>query len=351
MNLRSCVRSVFLTAVILFLAVYSMQSAHGHDRYVLSETEVRDAIRRSESTLALGIPTDLLGLSMLGLFIIIAAVQFIGLYMSGSKLTITFVRKVEFFSPWVPVALRLAAGIFLISAGLGERIFTSVLPRELSGLSQLLSYLEIGMGILFIVGFLTKIAALLQALLLFYAFLLFGPHGLDRLELLGIALIVFFEGGLKFAVDYYTIARVQFFRRIGEVLSRYEQFSMPILRVTLGVALVWLGITEKLVAPDLTIVAIQKYNVPFFPEIRLFVFMFGIMEIIIGMHYLLGIFVRVISGIYLFLLVSAYFLFGESIVHLPLFGVAIAFLIRGAGMWRMHINLVRSSTSTHSVDN
>ncbi len=108
--------------------------------------------------------------------------------------------------------------------------------------------------------------------------------------------------------------------------------------------LIWLALTEKLLAPELTEAAVLKYNVPIFSEIHLFVILFGFFEALLGIHFLLGIFNRLISVIYLLLLISAIFLFGETVNHLQLFAAAIAFLIRGAGSYRMHITM-RSESS------
>ena len=203
----------------------------------------------------------------------------------------------------------------------------------------IISILQIVAGTLLLLGLLTKIGAVLLVALVAASFVQFGVHGLDQFALLGVAVILFFEGGLRHSIDSLTIAKISTVRKIGTYLDAYKAYSMPILRITLGISLIWLGLTEKLLAPELTEAAVVKYNVPYFPELRLFVFFFGFFEVLLGAHYLLGIFNRLISLMYLGLLGSAFYLFGEGVNHLHLFAVTLAFLIRGAGPYRMHVVL------------
>lgn len=275
---------------------------------------------------------------MLGVLLMIVAIQFVGLRLADRDFTLRVEGVLSSLDEYAPLIVRILVGIYLILSGLSGNLFTPQIGFVIGALSPV-SALQTLAGILLILGLLTKIGALLLATLVAGSFWTLGAHGLDQFVLLGVSIMLFFEGGLRVSVDGFTIARVESLRRIGEVLMRLKVYSIPALRLSLGVTLIWLALTEKLLAPELTEAAVLKYNVPVFPELPVFVVFFGFFELILGAHYLLGIFNRLISVVYLLLLVSAIFLFGETLNHLHLFAVSVAFLIRGGGPYRMEISL------------
>ena len=110
---------------------------------------------------------------------------------------------------------------------------------------------------------------------------------------------------------------------------------MLVIRVTLGTTLIWLGIIEKLLAPDLFVAVIQNYSLPYILNIDLFVFTVGMIEVLIGIHYILGIFTRAVSILFFGILIMTTLTFGENIIaHILLFAVAACLIIRGGGPLR-----------------
>ncbi len=326
--------ALLLMLIVLGLS-YAPPLAHAHVRYVLNQTEVE----RASSGSALAPNTEFFGLVMLGLLLAIVAFQFVGLRLAGGNLAGRVEAYLLSAEEHVPFIIRILVGSFLLLSGLSGRLLSPELGFELGTLTTPISILQAVTGILLVLGLLTKIGGLLLAAIVAVAFGVLGAHGLDQFVLLGVAIMLFFEGGLRYGLDSLTVAKVERLRRMGDILMRYKSLSMPALRLSLGVNLIWLALTEKLLAPDLTEAAVLKYNVPVFPDLHLFVIFFGFLEALLGAHYLLGVFNRLISAIYLLLLISAIFLFGETVNHLHLFAVAIAFLIRGAGPYRMDIVL------------
>lgn len=323
--------------ILLALTIVNVGTAQAHVRYVLSDEEIANVStsRASPTTLLQG---DMLAVVMLAGFLFIVVLQFLGLFLAKKPLVKSLEGIVSPLEGYVPLILRLMVGGFLILSGLADRLFSPQTNISLGSMS-VVSTLQLVAGILLLLGFLTKIGAVLLVALVAISFVQLGVHGLDQFVLLGVAAVLFFEGGLRHSIDSFTIARIVSLKKIGTYLDAYKVYSMPVLRITLGVSLIWLGLTEKLLAPELTEAAVVKYDVPYFPELRLFVFFFGFFEILLGAHYLLGIFNRLISLIYLGLLGSAFYLFGEGVNHLHLFAVTLAFLMRGAGPYRMHITL------------
>ena len=248
---------LLLTLMVIFLALSCRISpAQAHVRYILNQTEVEQA--SSASALAPGI--EFLGIIMLSLLLVIVAIQFIGLRLADSRLGLRVEAGLLTLDVHVPLIIRVLVGAFLVFSGLSGKLFAPQLGFELSHLANPLSALQTGAGILLILGLLTKVGALLLVVLVGAAFSILGLHGLDQFVLLGVAFILFFEGGIHSSLDSLTIARLEMARRVGTALMRLKVYSMPALRLSLGVTLIWLALTEKLLAPELTEAAVLKYN-------------------------------------------------------------------------------------------
>ncbi|MCS4540016.1 MAG: DoxX family membrane protein [Thaumarchaeota archaeon] len=230
--------------------------------------------------------------------------------------------------------MRITTGAFLLSSGLTGTYFAPQLGIQVGSLSPV-SILEIISGVSILIGAFTRAGTLLFSVLFFYTFVPFGIFGLDQLYLLGIAVYLFVMGGGHFSVDK-ILGRVRSFPVIPSIK---DVPIHTILRTLLGLNLIWLGLTEKLLQPQLTAAAIVKFGVPYYPELELFVFLFGFFEIYLGFHLVLGLFVRLTSLVYIGLLISAVKLFGETVNHLPLFGVSVFLVLLGAGEYYTTVRL------------
>ena len=331
-------RSVFYVATILILflvLVAGSPSALAHIHYVLNQTEIAQ-IEQGQPPGHLAQADFLSALFLAGLLVLVG-VQFLGAYEQQRGRFRGPIARLAKFSSFVPLILRVLTGLFLVVSGYDFRLLAPDFHLPAGNIAPAIAGLEIIIGVLLILGVFVKVAALLIISLLVLAVGSYGLHVIDHLELLGISFVLITEGGVRYAVDGFLLANRRMFSRIARRLVQLKPFSMPALRITLGTSIIWLGLTEKLLAPELTKAAIVKYGLPVFPNVDLFIFIFGAFEIILGIHYLLGIFLRTISLIYLGLLVFAFFFFGESISHFTLFAVVISILIRGSGPYTLRI--------------
>ena len=265
-------------------------------------------------------------------------VQFLGAYEQQRGRFKGLISRLARFSSYVPLILRVLTGLFLVVSGYDFRLLAPEFGLPAGNVAPAIAGLEVLAGVLLILGLFVKLAAVFIISLLGLAAETYGLHVIDHLELLGISVVLITEGGVRYAVDGFLLANRRLFSRAARRLVQLKPFSMPALRITIGTAIIWLGLTEKLLAPELTRAAVLKYALPVFPNVDLFIFLFGAFEIILGIHYLLGIFLRTISLIYLGLLVFAFFFFGESISHFTLFAVVLSILIRGSGPYTLRIS-------------
>jgi uncharacterized membrane protein YphA (DoxX/SURF4 family) len=329
--------SIYVATLLILLLVLgaSSPSVSAHVRYILNQTEVNQ-IEAGQPPGHLA-QADLLSLLFLVGLLVLVATQFLGAYEQQKGRFKGLITKLARFSSYVPLILRVLTGLFLVVSGYDFRLLAPEFGLPAGSIAPTIAGLEILAGVMLILGVFVKLAALFIVSLIVLAVGTYGLHVLDHLELLGISLVLITEGGVRYAVDGFLLANRKAFSRIARRLVKLKPFSMPALRITFGTAIIWLGLTEKLLAPELTAAAIAKYNLPVFPNVNLFIFLFGAFEIILGIHFLLGIFLRTISLIYLGLLVFAFFFFGESISHFPLFAVVLSILIRGSGPYTLRI--------------
>lgn len=188
----------------------------------------------------------------------------------------------------------------------------------------------IGLG--FLLGVYTRIAALGLIALYTWTSVHFGAHELvDALEILGFGFY-----GLVTGHPRWTLVRSDPLKRLT---SRLQEYSVPILRIFIGANLIALGFTEKILRPDLGLEFLQTYAWNFthltsFPiSDHWFVFSAGMGEIIFGILFILGLATRTVTLLLAAFLITTLWLLGptELIGHLPHFSLAFVLLILGSG--------------------
>ena len=334
---RVLLAAVLPAGLLVFFLVLGAVApqASAHIRYVLNSTEINQ-IEAGQPPGHLA-QADLIGLLFLVGLVGLVVIQFVGAIEHERGRFKDIERRLARFSSFVPLILRVLTGLFLLVSGLDSRLLAPEFGLPAGDIAPVIAGLEVLAGVLLIFGALVKLAAVFMIALLVIAIPTYGLHVIDHLELLGISIVLVTEGGVRYAIDGFLLANSRRFSMVGRRLVALKPFSMPALRITFGIAIIWLGLTEKILAPELTKAAVLKYSLPVFPNVDAFIFLFGVFEIILGIHFLLGIFLRMMSLIYLGLLVFAFFFFGESISHFPLFAVVISILIRGSGPYTLRI--------------
>lgn len=166
------------------------------------------------------------------------------------------------------------------------------------------------------------------------------------------------QHGITSAVEYFNMLGIALFLIINnlpsaELKERFKPYSVDILRIFTGVALVTLGVTEKLTGAILGQAFVADYQWNFMQLVgfewfddRLLVLSAGVMEVVFGTIMILGTVTRlntlVISG---FMLTSnlVFLLQGkneealvEFIGHMPIIATALILLLLGYGQrWKI----------------
>ena len=240
---------------------------------------------------------------------------------------------------WRGVAVL--AGVMLIGNAVTGVYLAHNLVMPTSGLVLLGGIAQVAVGVLFI----SQITFLLPGLLVLLVALplaafSFSPALLVdyvvELTALGLAFVFF---GLA---EGYVDRRLA--RRIGLDPSRYSHLPVPIIRIGVGVTLAILAFHNKLLNPDAALTFLDEYNFNFMPFLGFtgftnlqFVFAAGVVEVTLALLLISGIATRLSAAAIAGMLITTAAILGpvELLGHLPLLGIAVLLVWKGAGQYRL----------------
>ena len=242
--------------------------------------------------------------------------------------------------------LRLSMGMPLIAAGFQGYLFS---PAVTLPYPTALRLFGISVGFFLLFGLATRVTAV-WALFVYLAALPSNPGLLLAFEYIPGLVAVALVGGGRPSADA-VIARMAdddktfysqvdpFYRRLAvpfaERIEPYKRLAPVVLRVGIGVAFIYLGITQKLMRPGEALAVVAKYDltavVPVQPE--LWVIGAGLTEALVGVMFILGAFTRGFSLVAFGLFTTTLFGLPDDpvVAHISLFGLVSALLITGGG--------------------
>ncbi|MEF9426718.1 MAG: DoxX family protein [Candidatus Mariimomonas ferrooxydans] len=326
-------KNVKIFAVSIFLLLFLAGSASAHVRYVLDKSEVQEGLQAAAPFFNAPIAVGFI------VFVIALFALDFRFYKKGIKLE--FIRNMEQIKDYVPLILRVFIGTGLIVAGLNGWLLSVDTPVEGVGVIQIV------LGTLLLLGFLTRIAAAGLVFLWLFSLLSFGmgvteSGAMHHLEVAGVGIFLMLWGSSVYGLD--NMIKIN----IGETLTRFKKYDMLILRATLGITLIWLSIVEKLLYPGLGVAVVEKYALPTFGvDAATFVFIAGLVEFSAGLAILLGLTTRFITLVAAIFVIIGIITFGESVSsHFGFVGVALAIIIRGASGYSVD-DFLKNFVKTH----
>jgi uncharacterized membrane protein YphA (DoxX/SURF4 family) len=248
----------------------------------------------------------------------------------------------------VPWLLRLGFGLPLVGAGFAGYFFNPVVePAAASGFARLF---QIGLGFALLFGVATRAAAIV-GLLAYLLALSSEPLLLYSLEwipgFLAIAIVGSGRPSADEVLQKVAAAEGTVYGEIdpvhraatwlNHVVDPYERFVPTVIRVGMGLSFAFLGLFEKLLAPEMALGVVEQYELTALVPVpaELWVLGAGFAELGLGLAILVGFFTRVsaITALSVFVLT----LFGipddPVLAHIGLFSLASALLITGAGAY------------------
>jgi uncharacterized membrane protein YphA (DoxX/SURF4 family) len=310
-----------------------------HVRYVVEEPDgPGDALGIAVSTLSEPVNAAILGGGALAVLVAVAGylrVRPLPRDRAALRSTLDSYRDLL---PWL---LRISFGMPLIGAGFAGYYFSPVVAIQAR-------LFLVGAGFLLLFGFATRLVAALTLL----AYLVALPAAPDLLlanEYVGGLLAIVLLGSGRPSADHVfdriANARGTVYGRIDPVsgvatafrerVAPLRGYLPTLVRATLGINFLFLGISQKLLQPAWSIAVVEKYDlasvVPVAPE--LWVIGAGLAEVAVGLALLAGLFTRAASGIAFALFTLTLFALPDDpvLAHLSLFGLVSVLVVTGGG--------------------
>jgi uncharacterized membrane protein YphA (DoxX/SURF4 family) len=265
--------------------------------------------------------------------IIALAIVILGIYLE-KKLNVPH-KLDKTIQKWAPGVLSIASigfGLAFIIFSIKGFIFAPNLPA-LGNVGYLMLSIELVAGILILLGFYERIGGLLVLVLFILGINQYGGvEMLDTLEMVGFAFYIIIIGRPKWKMRDWNFVK--------HFSHKIHAYGLPILRVGTGLNLIVLGFTEKILNPSLTDNFLSHYNWNFMQKLGFegftnyyFGFSAGVVEVLFGLFFLLGLVTRTTTIALAVFLVTTLYLLGpiELIGHLPHFSIAIVLLVLGSG--------------------
>ncbi|MFW5964828.1 MAG: DoxX family protein [Natronomonas sp.] len=346
---------LLLSAVLGLLAVPGVAAAHV--RYVTNADDIGDGLQFLATSL-----TDPTNAAVLGggaVATLLAVVVYLRVRPFRRDVEV-FRAALADYGDLLPWLLRLGFGLPLVGAGFAGYLFNPVVEPMFPGTRLF----QIGLGFALLFGLATRVAALV-GLVAYLVTLALEPLAVYSLEwipgFLAIALVGSGRPSADETLGTVATAEGTFYGRVdpihdaagwlNDAIEPYERFVPTVVRVGMGVTFAFLGVFEKLLAPEMALAVVEQYRlvevVPVPPE--LWVLGAGFAELGLGIAIAFGLFTRMsaLTALTVFTLT----LFGipddPVLAHIGAFSLASALLITGAGPYALdnHIGAAKPSRS------
>ncbi len=303
-----------------------------HEVYVLSPQEATQAIATPSPNPFSAIPSQELLFLLSG-----AAVLILLLGVFSISISPTLTRKFDLIllrlKRYAPFAARVTLGVSLLASGYFHDFFGPELPlsRTFPSGANLAGDLMMLIGVLLIVGFLTRLASLIGICFFAAAVYSHGLYMLNYLNYFGEMFLVFALGGALWSVDatWRRDATSRFWKRIERSLERY---SFLVVRICFGLAIFFASFYAKFLHSNLALATVNDYHLTaYFHSTPLFLVLGAfLVESLIAVCFLFGFEIRFAAILFTGFLLFSLFFFGEAVwPHLILFGLNITLFLHG----------------------
>ncbi|NOZ52384.1 MAG: DoxX family protein [Gammaproteobacteria bacterium] len=239
-------------------------------------------------------------------------------------------------------------GVYFLTAAYHGFLFSLNLD-DVGQWHSVLIGIEAFVGFSFLFGIGVRQSSLVFLMLWVFSLFYVGAlNTLENLGLLGIAIFVLIYGR-----RYFRYTREDIALHDLNVLAR--RYAIPVLRVAIGVNLILLGFSEKILRPDLGLSFLEEhpwnfmknYGLEWYSD-YLFVFSAGAVEIILGLVLTLGILTRVCAGVIAIIFLIPPFFMGvsELVGHMPHLSIIVILILFGSG----DVLTLRSTSATQRMD-
>lgn len=228
------------------------------------------------------------------------------------------------------LVVRFTVGTTLIVFSLTGALYGTELSFDavFSGGAPFVRALMFALGACIVAGFQTRLAAAAALAIFAYAATSLGAYSITYLQHAGAYAFLILVGGGEWTVDH----RYHLGWHARKQLERYSYLAFPLLRITLGLSIIFASFYAKFLHSNLALSVVSTYGLEsFFPFDPLFTVLGAfIIEFLAGLMIVLGIELRWTVLFLVFWLTLAHLYFPEPWwVHLSLYGLGLAVFCHG----------------------
>ncbi len=339
-------RHAIVGAVVSTLAATGLAS--GHVKYVTDDSGAIDPVAFLITALSDPVNLLLLGGGAVSALVVVVAYIRLQPLQADVRAARRALRSYRDLIPWM---LRLSLGLPLVGAGYNGYLFSPIVTPE--GGELVVRLFGIGVGFLLLFGLGTRLVAAI-GLVGYLIGLALNPALLLAFEYLPAFIAIVLVGGGRPSADH-MIHRMAdddrtLYSRLDPLhaslvepfrdrIEPYRALAPTIVRVGLGIAFIYLGLAEKLLAPAQALAVVEKYDltavVLVAPE--LWVVGAGLTEIAVGLVLIVGLLTRGTAAVAFLLFTTTLFGLPDDpvLAHVSLFGLASVLLVTGSGPYAL----------------
>ncbi|MES2014329.1 MAG: hypothetical protein V4437_00750 [Patescibacteria group bacterium] len=241
---------------------------------------------------------------------------------------------------YAPAVARITLGVSFIAAAHYQAIFGPELPLldVFGSYASLARAALVGIGILIVLGWYVRFAALAALLLFSVAALKYGSYMFTYTSYIGEIAVLLLIGAHRFGLDRFAHAKVGTEHFLAMVVKKLAPYSFLVLRVSFGFSLLFASLYAKFLHNAL---ALQVATLPLAGHAHSLAYYFGfephflvlgagILEVVLALFFIFGLEIRFTALFIEFWLLLSLWYFGESVwPHIILIGIPIAFFLYG----------------------
>lgn len=313
--------------------------ASAHEVYVLSSNQIYVDITEPPFDMVRVALDNLHSFIFWGfiVFVVVSTVFFFSIFRSVERVLIPLLNRLK---PLAPAASRVTIGLGLIAGAYYQATFGPELPLATTygPYAHLVSLALVIIGTLIVVGFWARGAAVVAFGIFGYSVYVYGWYMLTYVNYFGEILVLLLIGSHRFSIHSIMGWNERFHSLFHAVIDRIRHLAFPILRICFGTSLLYASLYAKVFHNNL---ALQVASLPLAGHPHSLAYYFGfephflvlgaaLIEILIGVFFILGIEIRWTSFFLLFWLSLSLWYFGEAVwPHIILVGIPIAFIFHG----------------------
>lgn len=308
--------------MIDFLQKIFIPNAEAHVRYIADEQKLGELGGADWQYLFSPLVEGQYLLMMLATVLIAGLIFYIAYHNDKSRHYFDRVReRATSYTDLMSWLVRLPLGIGLLGFGSYGVLLSPVLET-----TPLLAIIQTLVGFMLLTGFLLPFASVAVIILYFIA-ISQDIYMIGSLDILGLGIILLIIDSRRPGVDHL----------LGILDISYKKFTKyvpTILRLCFGTGLAYLAVYEKILNPRLSefvVMVSDLCNVIPVSE-AMWVFSAGVIELVIGLMLIIGLFTRLFAAVTFAVLSLSFFYFGEEVTsHITLFGSLAILFVTGGG--------------------